>query len=201
MVNNNWSGLVMDGSQAQISSLRRRPWFWRHGLTAMARFVTRDNVDSLISDWAAGAEIGLLHIDVDGNDYWLWDAVTCTSPGIVIVEYNALFGGERTITIPYSADFRRQQAHYSGQYFGASIAALTQLASAKGYALIGSNSAGNNAYFIRRDLLGGALLAVTPAAAFEQRNFRESRDRQGRLVYLSFEPRQALIRQLPVVNS
>ena len=200
MVNNNWSGLVMDGSPAKMARLRRRKWFWRYGLTATPCFVTRANVDAILSDWAAGEEIGLLHIVVDGNDYWLWDAITCATPGIVIMEYNALFGSARAITIPYVSDFRRHKAHYTGQYAGASLAALTHLATSKGYALIGSNSAGNNAYYVRTDLLGDELREVTVAAAFVKPNFRESRDQRGRLDFLSYEQRQASIRGLPVLN-
>lgn len=201
MVNNGWRGLVMDGSREKMARLRRRPWFWRHDLEARACFVTRENVNGEIASWAHDKPIGLLHIDVDGNDYWLWDAIHSITPVIVIVEYNAIFGAERAITIPYQADFRRHAAHYSGQYFGASISALTQLANRKGYALIGGNSAGNNAYFVREDFLGDELQAVSPQKAFVSPQFRESRDRAGHLDYLDFEQRQALIRGLLVMNT
>ncbi|MFI5071569.1 MAG: hypothetical protein ACHP8A_11830 [Terriglobales bacterium] len=200
MVNNNWTGLVMDGSPENISRLRRRKWFWRYGLTALPYFVTCDNVDSLIADWAANQEVGLLHIDVDGNDYWLWDAIHCTSPSICIMEYNALFGSERAVTIPYSANFSRFDAHYSGQYFGASLAALTMLARAKGYALVGTNSAGNNAYYVRADLLTDNLREVELKDAFTRPTFRESRDRRHRLDFLPYDQRQSSIRGLPVLN-
>lgn len=200
MVSRHWSGLVMDGSPANIDRLRRRPWFWRHDLTALARFVTRDNVDALVAEWAGGEPVGLLHIDVDGNDYWLWEALTSVTPGVVVMEYNAVFGPERAITIPYAPAFERRAAHYSGQYAGASLAALAHLAGRKGYALIGVNSAGNNAYFLRRDLLGEDLVETDVARAFVRPGFRESRDRAGRLDFLSIEQRQASIRGLPVVD-
>jgi hypothetical protein len=200
MVHRNWSGLVMDGSPANIKRLRAHRWFWRYDLTALPRFVTRDNVDALIAEWAGNEPVGLLHIDIDGNDYWLWDAVECTSPGIVIVEYNAVFGDERAITVPYRPDFHRFAAHYSGQYAGASLGALAHLAKLKGYALVGSNSAGNNAYFVRRDLLDDELMEVPVARAFVRPNYRESRDRSNRLDFLSYEQRQTLIRGMPVVN-
>jgi hypothetical protein len=198
MVNNGWRGLVMDGSVENMARLRRRKWFWRHDLEARTCFVTRENVDSEIARWARGEPVGLLHIDVDGNDYWLWDAVRSIAPGIVIMEYNAVFGADRAITIPYQPDFRRLAAHHSGQYFGASLAALTHLANAKGYALIGCNSAGNNAYFVRRELLDEDVREVDVAKAWAPPIFRESRDTSGRLDYLDFAGRQAAIRGLPV---
>ena len=200
MVSRNWSGLVMDGSSANIARLRARKWFWRYGLMALAQFVTRENVDALIAEWAGREPVGLLHIDVDGNDYWLWDAVKCITPGIVIMEYNAVFGNDRAVTIPYSPNFRRFAAHYSGQYAGASLAALAHLAAIKGYALIGANSAGNNAYFLRRNLLGDDLAEVPVVQAFVQPNYRESRDKSNRLDFLTYERRQAAIRGMPVFN-
>src|SRR5690606_41215241 len=88
----------------------------------------------------------------------------------------------------------------SGQYAGASLPASTQPAQQTGYALIGVNSAGNNAYYVRRDLLNHRVREVGVEEAFVVPLFRESRDRRGRLDYSSFEDREAMIRGLPVVD-
>lgn len=200
LVNDNWSGLVMDGDPGNIAALRRRPWFWRHDLDAKAIFLTAQNVDSAIADWVGDRELGLLHIDVDGNDYWLWEAVDCVRPGIVIAEYNAVFGAELAITIPYQADFQRLRAHPSGQYFGASLAALAHLGTLKGYGLIGTNSAGNNAYFVRRDLLGPGLCERSVEEAYSPPVFRDSRTAGGHLDFASLPERRRAISGLPVVD-
>ena len=200
MVNNGWRGFVMDGSPHNIARLRRRPWFWRHDLATRACFVTRENVDREIANWAAGRDVGLLHIDVDGNEYWLWDAIESIVPAIVIMEYNAVFGPERPVTIPYNANFRRLEAHHSGQYYGASIAALTHLAHTKGYALIGTNSAGNNVYFVRRDHLNDEIREIGIAPAYALQTFRGSHDASGRLDFRDHSGMQASIRGLPVVD-
>ena len=200
MVNNNWSGLVMDGSAEKIEWLKRRKWFWRYDLTAKHAFLTTDNVDALIRDWAPDGEVGLLHIDVDGNDYWLWKAITSIAPPIVIMEYNALFGPERAITIPYDPEFRRHKAHHSGQYAGASLSALTRLAAEKGYHLIGTNSAGNNAYYVHDGWFSQELKAVPPIDAFTKSRFTDSRNRDGRLTFPSYGQRVDLIKGLPVFN-
>lgn len=200
LIHNAWRGLVMDGSRENIARLKRRPWFWRSDLEARVCFVTRENVDSEIARWAGGEDVGLLHIDVDGNDYWLWDAVISIQPSVAILEYNGTFGVERAITIPYRPDFQRHSAHHSSQYCGASLAALTYLANTKGYALVGCNSAGNNAYFVRRDLLSEEVAEVDVVDAWNAPVFRDSRDAYGELDYLSLAERQAAIRGLPVVD-
>ena len=97
-------------------------------------------------------DLGLLHIDLDGNDYWIWKQIDKFAPRILILEYNSVFGSENSWTVPYQADFYRFNAHYSGLYWGASLPALVELSSAKGYDLVGCNSAGNNAYFVRKDV-------------------------------------------------
>jgi hypothetical protein len=198
MVNDHWEGLVLDGAARNMRRLRNRKWFWRHALTATHAFLTRENVDGILASWAGEQPVGLLHIDVDGNDYWLWEAIHCIEPGIVIMEYNGVFGSERAITIPYQADFNRRAAHHSGQYAGASLGALAYLADRKGYALVGTNSAGNNAYFVRLDLVGGDLRALSASQAYTAPVFRESRDAGGRLNFHSLAERQASIRGLPV---
>ena len=116
--------------------------------------IDRDNINDLISTSGFGSEIGILSIDIDGNDYWVWQAIDCVQPRILILEYNALFGPDAAISVPYDASFVRSRAHYSNLFWGASLEALTRLSKQKGYALVGCNSAGNNAFYIRHDVLG-----------------------------------------------
>jgi hypothetical protein len=196
----NWSGFVMDGSDECIGRLRRAPFFWKHDLEAAVAFVTRDNVSTLLREhtgrWGG---VDLLHIDLDGNDYWVWQAIDL-APAIVIVEYNSTFGIDRAITIPYASDFRHAQAHHSHLYWGASLRALHALAQQKGYAFIGCNSAGNNAYFVRGDATNDKLAAVSLEQGFRKAKFRESRDRAGSLSYLGESGRIDAIRGLPVFD-
>jgi hypothetical protein len=116
------------------------------------------------------------------------------------MEYNAVFGSARAITVPYAADFKRTAAHFSNLYFGASLKALCQLAAAWGYSLVGTNSAGNDAFFVRNDLLNERVAARTLDEAFTASKFRESRDPAGRLTCLSGEERLSAIAGLPVID-
>jgi hypothetical protein len=147
MMNDNWRGFVMDGSAKRIAAIHRLPEIFKFDLTAKAAFVTRENVNDLFASSGFDADLGLLSIDVDGNDYWLLDAITVVQPRVLIVEYNALFGPTRNITVPYDAQFERYRAHRSGLYFGASLGALAAVAARKGYSLVATESSGVNAFF------------------------------------------------------
>lgn len=201
LMNNNWSGLVLDGSPVNVQRIRANHQMWRHELHAKAAFVTQDNVNQLVSDHPFGREIGLLHIDVDGNDYWLWQAIDSIAPAIAILEYNSVFGCDRAITVPYRADFQRGQAHHSNLYYGASLPALHDLATSKGYSFIGCNSAGNNAYFVRGDCLNESVTSVGLLEGYLESKFREGRDEEGGLTYATGKERAAAIRGLPVWNT
>src|SRR5581483_4146022 len=142
----------MDGSAANMERVRSEDLYWRHDLTALNAFIDRSNISAFIADNGFSGPVGVLSIDIDGNDYWVWEAIECVQADIVVCEYNAVFGDVYPITIPYQRDFRRTAAHRSNLYFGASISALRLLASRKGYELVGTNRAGVNAFFVRRDL-------------------------------------------------
>ena len=196
LVNRNWSGLIVDGTDAHVRAVEASPLMWRHDIHPVTAFVEPHNVNDLLREHGFDRDLGLLSIDVDGNDYWIWQAVTA-EPAIVIVEYNSLFGAERAVTIPYQAGFDRTRAHHSNLYFGASLAALTRLGERKGYRLVGSNSAGNNAYFVRREVAID-LPAPTVAEAYVESRYRESRDQAGNLTFLSGPERVRAIADLEV---
>jgi hypothetical protein len=195
-----WSGLVIDGSPKAIKRVRNAEYFWRHDLVAVSAFIDRDNINSLIAEAGFGGSLGILHIDIDGNDYWIWDAITSVKPEVVIVEYNAVFGKDRAITIPYDPTFNRTRAHSSNLYQGASLSALAHLADTKGYALIGCTSAGNNAYFVQRDRLNDVVVERSVEQAYVTSTSRESRDSKGNLTYIRGAGRLDVIRGMPVVD-
>jgi hypothetical protein len=173
--------------------------FYEHDLKAESVFITRDNINDVILRNGINGDIGLLSVDIDGNDYWIWDAITCISPRIVICEYNSHFGANPKVSTPYVSTFYRGDAHYSNIYYGASISALTYLASKKGYSLVGGNSAGNNVFFVRNDVCS-SLKIISPEEAYQKANFKEAKDRNGRLNYLDFNARLKEILNLDVVN-
>lgn len=199
LLNDNWRGLVMDSSSRNIDAIRRDRISVLYDLQSKCASVTAENIDRLLLDHGFEGDIGLLHIDIDGNDYWVWRGVTAVRPAIAIIEYNSVFGAERAITVPYDPKFTRG-GRFSNLYFGASLPALCDLAQSKGYDFVGSNSAGNNAYFVRSDLHHG-LKPLTAAEGYVISKFADSRDSKGRLNYLRGEQRLASLSGSPVVNT
>ena len=199
LVNNCWKGLVMDGSENNVNQIKQSNLYWQFQLEAECAFINKENINRLISEYSNQKELGILVIDVDGNDYWIWEAIDVVQPTIVIVEYNSLFGNERAITIPYQSNFRRTEAHHSNLFYGASLKALQVLATTKNYALIACNKNGNNAFFVRKDQLKG-LKELSVKQAYKQATFRESRDQQGKLTYLNFDDAVQVIKGLSVFN-
>jgi hypothetical protein len=196
----NWRGLIIDAGTAHREFLERSELGWRHSIDAVTAFVDRDNINGLISGAGIEGDIGLLSIDIDGNDYWVLEAIDAVSPRILVAEYNSVFGPSAEITIPYDPGFARSEAHYSWLYFGASLGAIAGLADRKGYALVGGDSVGVNAFFVRRDMLG-EIPEVSVERAYVPSRLRESRDPKGELSRVTeHSDRIALIAELPVVD-
>jgi hypothetical protein len=193
----NWSGLVIDGSDQYIKQIRQSELPWRHDLKTECSFITKDNINQLISAHDITGDIGILSVDIDGNDYWVWQAIDCIQPRIVICEYNSLFGPDQKISAVYDDSFVINKAHFSGLYWGASIAAFNYLAEQKGYSLVGSNSAGNNIFFVRNDVVENVPV-YTPREAYVKSQFRISRDEQGELSFLDFAGGLKVIGEMPV---
>jgi hypothetical protein len=199
LINNNWSGLVIDSDEQNIEYIRQDEIYWRQDLSAVTSFITKANINEIIEAAGFFGEIGVLSVDIDGNDYWVWDAINVVNPVIVIAEYNSIFGAKHAVTIPYEEGFCRSDAHFSNLYFGASLKALCLLAKKKGYAFVGSNSAGCNAFFVRQEKLG-SIPQLTPESGYVRCKFRQSRDQSGGLTCLSFGDSVKLIEDMSVYD-
>jgi len=162
-------------------------------------FITTENIDYLVTQAGFDGPIGLLSIDVDGNDYRIWRATSSCRPDIITCEYDGVFA------IAYLDDslrscVKRFKAHCSGQYFGASLPALKLLAARKGYTFIGTNLNGINAFFVKDTLAPPILALLSEPRAFPKR-LRVGRDETGALVFhRRIQDMYALISDLPVLN-
>lgn len=141
-----YAGLLIDGSADQVADATA---ILPHSVAARQSFITLDNLD-WIADWFS--KVGVLSIDVDGNDYWFLERLVAIEPTIICVEYNASMLGH-SITVPYDPAFDRREKHASGWYHGASLKALTKLCARHGYGLAAVADAGGNAFYTKSGTL------------------------------------------------
>lgn len=193
----NWSGLIIDGSEANIASIKKDEISYKFDLTSVASFIDRDNINSLISGNQFGDRVGILSVDIDGVDYWVLEKITIAAD-IIIVEYNDYFGNE-PLSVPYDAQFVRREKHPSGMYWGASLAAFSHLLEARGYSFLGTNSVGTNAFFVANKHSDLFVSKLEKRISWPCK-MREARNLDGTLAYRRYDEMGSAIRDLPLVN-
>ena len=176
MLKDDFDGVFVDGSQRTVSLFNRcAESFGLRNVRAVTQFLNRENLEDIISNNNIPKELDLLSIDVDGNDYWFWDCIDSIKARVVVIEYNASLGPDLSLSVVYDPDFDRHAKHDSGFYCGASLAALTTLGKRKGYSLVGCDSNGVNAFFVRNDCMNENLKSLTPGMAFHSHKGRLKR--------------------------
>jgi hypothetical protein len=195
----NWQGLIMDGSNEFIEEIKTQDISWRHHVDAICAYITKENINSLLEQNGMIGNIGILSIDIDGNDYHVWQSIDIIKPAIVVIEYNAVFGDLHSVTVPYRPDFSRTKAHSSNLYFGASLPALISLGKEKGYTFVGTNTIGANAFFIRDDLAPQITSLIDSKSGYPS-VFREARDHTGKLLLLGGVKRSKMIKDITLLD-
>ena len=131
--------------------------------------MTRGGVNALLRDHGFQGDIDLLSLDLDGVDYWIWDAIEAVTPRVVVVEYQDMLGPDRACTVPYADDFSCENFPKTGgmpNFAGASLGAFVKLGRRKGYRLVGVNRYGFNAFFVRVGLGADLIPEVDPRTCF-----------------------------------
>ncbi len=164
-----FSGLLIDGDEAGVRIARH---FLPDKVTAKSLFLTLDNIGFIESKFAPGS-LGILSIDVDGNDYWFLERLLKMQPVIISCEYNASFG-LRPVTVPYDSEFDRTDKHPSGWYHGASLTALTSLCAKRGYDLVAVDSGGANGFFVRSAARPPSMPVLDPTTSYRENQLRNA---------------------------
>ena len=175
-----WEGLFMEGDGAHFERLERR-YRDRDRITTTHAVVGPDNINDLISAAGLADRVDLLSIDIDGNDYWVWQAIDVISPRLVCIEYNAHIPLGEVAVQPFQADLEWN----GSSYYGASISALEALGREKGYRLVHTDLAGVNAFFVRNDhaaAFGDAAVVPRRAPNFYLRGEGHPDDPLGRVM-------------------
>jgi hypothetical protein len=148
LVTQGWTGFWIDGNDTFIGKAQKRGWDRHVGL--LSAYVSRENINSLLQQLKVPAEFDLLSLDVDYNTYYLWEALTTYRPRAVVIEYNASIPTDMEWKVRYDA-----AATWDGTWnFGASLKSYELLGAKLGYKLVGCDFHGNNAFFVRDDLVG-----------------------------------------------
>lgn len=155
-----WSGVWLEGSAEKVD--RASQTFAQFPVRIFNKFIDRDNIPTIFEAVQVPVEFDLLVIDLDGNDYWVWQALANYSPRVVVIEYNASFLPGLEWVMPYDP------AHYwdGSNHFGASLDALAALGQRKGYRLVACDSQGVNAFFVRQDLLNDCFSYTDAGPAY-----------------------------------
>jgi len=167
LLNHRCTGLLIDGSPSNIATARafyqsrKETMYWPPDI--VESWLTRDNINEVISKAGYEGTIDLLSLDVDGMDYWFWKELNVVSPRLVVLEYNHLLGPMASLTVPYSPNFVAEFSEYGSDYAGASLRAFVNLGRQKGYRFVGTNTIGTNAFFVRNDIPS----ELVPEAAIE----------------------------------
>ncbi len=184
-----WDGLMVEADARGAAAARKVAERMLRGrsnrLEIREQYVRPADMPAL----TGSGPLGVLSIDVDGMDYWLWKAVSPAAPDIVVIEYNASMGPSESITVPYQDEFSASEAHPSGYYHGASLTALEKLGREKGYSLVAVEEAGVNAFFVRDAIRPPALRPRASAELYRPHAIRCRRH--------SPAEQWALIRDLP----
>lgn len=156
IVNYGWEGLLVDGNPKNIEYARKffasrsECKMWPPQL--VQSWVTVENVNDLISSHGFEGEIDLLSLDIDGNDYWIFEAIDCISPRVVITEYQNSMGPNNAKTQKYDPEFVQQRNEEGLDLYGTSLPALAHLAKQKNYRLVARQEKCINAVFMRNDV-------------------------------------------------
>lgn len=150
LLHKGWSGLWMEGNQLSFQSLcnRFRPAIGSGQLKVHNAYVDRDNIDRILASHQMQGEIDLLSIDIDGNDFHVFKAISVVSPRVVVIEYNGKFPPGCEWVMAHHPSYQWNGSDRQG----ASLKSLEKLGTQKGYQLVGTNINGTNAFFVRQDL-------------------------------------------------
>ena len=172
-----WQGLLMDGDPAGGAE-PAAPNLHADETAARVRkeIITGENINELLARYHVPKIFDLLSIDIDGNDYWVWKALQEYRPRVVLIEYNIFFHLDERKTIPYDP----MHVWDESAFHGASLAALRDLGTQKGYELVYTDSYAPNAFFVAKSELPGEWVSLPMRRAARWGEFASRPDPQQR---------------------
>ncbi len=157
ILNHGWEGLMFEGNEDNVKKGKQffnsHPDSYAMPPKFFQAWITAENINNLIKKNGFEEEIDLLSLDIDGNDYWIWQAIDCIKPRVFICETHNIIPSNLSLTIPYDPNFYCWDKPKNQLYFrSVSLLAMKKLCEQKGYRLIGTHKWGYNCIFMRNDI-------------------------------------------------
>ena len=200
----NASVYMVDINTELVNKVKNKDLYWKTSLYPQVDRVTPDNARyHFESALIKMRGVDLLSIDIDGNDFWVLEALELEKVSIVICEYNPVYGSKIACTILRNDNYDRSKSHFSYLHFGMSLRAAILLMKRKGFIFVGSNLVGNNAFFVREEFRSKIKLQIPDLNQldfFVDWRIRESRSREGKLNFLSLNDSRKQIQDCTVYD-
>jgi hypothetical protein len=187
IINHGFKGYLFDGGDKNIKDavyffdIQKDCRFVKPSINKV--WITKDNVNDLLRSAGAEGEVDLLSLDIDGNDYYIWQAIDAINPRVCVFETHNLVPGDASITIPYQDDFFAwNKTGPEVDFRSVSLAAMKKLSAAKGYTLVGGHKHGFNVFFVRNDLMNDFLHEASIAEVHDNEGTRAAQKERWPLV-------------------
>ena len=183
-----YNGLMIEGNPRLVERANRLIPSHSIGAECLNMFVNSENIQELKS-LALHSDPDVFSLDIDGIDYYIAKAIMDGGfrPKIFVVEYNSVFGSDRSMTIPYMDDFVFTKAHPTQLYYGVSVAGWRRFFESRGYHFVTVDRNGVNAFFVDPAFFAPAFLdGIKPLEFAENRyqyqKFRLTNEKQFSLI-------------------
>jgi hypothetical protein len=147
-----WNGRWVDGDGSAIDKINKSFWqpLAKGDLVVRQALVNAENIAGILADLKVPTEFDLLSLDIDRNTYFVWQALKHFRPRVVVIEYNSTYPP----AVDWKVEYDPNLVYNCTSYMGANLKAYERLGAELGYALVGCELSGINAFFVRRDLCG-----------------------------------------------
>lgn len=140
ITNKEWSAVMIEANPKRYKELLQT-YKGNYNVLPIKRWVEfegKNTLDNIFSETKLPLDFDLISIDIDGNDYHIWDSLKQFKPKVVVIEYN--------LTIPNDIEFIQARDMSVNQ--SSSLLAITNLGKQKGYELVAVTK--SNAIFVKK---------------------------------------------------
>lgn len=183
-----YNGIMIEGDPKLVERTKRMVLGYSIGSECHNMFVTKNSIPEL-KLLAMHHDPDVFSLDIDGNDYYIAQAILDGGfrPKIFVVEYNSVYGPERSITIEYQEKFVFTKAHSTHLYYGVSISGWKKFFAQHGYKFITVDRNGVNGFFVDPNCFDEEFLAGINGLDFAEnqaqlKKFRQSSNEQFLLI-------------------